>query len=375
MTTHLNRSITRAAPVKLYNESHGLFGELIDPQVVLQALRMSDNVGKLDDPGSAEAVQALHSFSCSEAADVVVEFDNITNYTIQVRWMDERGNNTPNSRWNVYPLSSIVRLARPGHLFVVTVLLESSSSSSSSHGEEMLFGAYRVRMSLPSGSPHCIIVEQQHDGAAEDSLFFFQAILTDDTDQDTLVVAAEALDPVGAGSNHSALEKTISSLSTICNNILQNPADNKKFRSLRVLNPKVQQQIVASWGAMHLLHILGFQETLDGHYLTLKEEAPNNPHHHHKSLERAAQLLEQLHLRSKPGFVAEVAPIPPWHGPVLTSSFRAHTFSTRGSNFLTEDERWNRTERNVGRRGRRGGGGHRPFNRGSAPSSNGAWGR
>jgi hypothetical protein len=363
MTTHLNHAITRAATVKLYNESYGLFGELIDPQVVLQALHMSDNVGKLDDPGSAEAVQALHSFSCSEATDVIVEFDNITNYTIQVRWMDERGNNTPNGRWNVYPLSSIVQLARPGYLFVVTVLLESH--------EEVLLGAYRVRMSLPSGSPHCILVEQQHDGAAEDSLFFVEAMLSDNTDQDALVVAAQALDPIGAGSNHYALEITISTLSTIVKNILQNPQD-EKFRSLRLSNPKVHKHIVESWGAMHLLHILGFQETSDHGHLTLKE--PNNPHNHN-ILERAAQLLEQLHLQSEPGFVAEVAPTPPWQGPVLTSSFRAHTFSTRESHFLTEDERWNRgTERNLGRRGGRRGG-HRPFNPGGAPSSNGTWGR
>ena len=64
--THLHKHIHRAAEVKLYNETHGVFAELIPPKTILTAIDNSheESVGKLDDPSAAQAITALHSLNC-----------------------------------------------------------------------------------------------------------------------------------------------------------------------------------------------------------------------------------------------------------------------------------------------------------------------
>ena len=348
--------ITQIAAVDHYDPSHGLFGELIDPSIVLQGLHLSDHVGRLDDPTAARATQAMHSFLCDDLQEIMIEFDNATPVPLILRWMDEKGICYPHFQWTLEAFSSKVQYSRLGHLFVL-------SRVSPDDGEEQLLGAYRIRMPLPSGSPHYLRVEP--DPTHEDELrFHVEALLADPSGHDELIVASAALDPVASPQQSAVLTKTIPTLSTIVHNLRQHP-DDPKFRSLRLSNPRVQKTIGSSWGARHLLHCIGFRETSDSHSLVL--ESPAEP----ERWNRAFQLLDQLKRRCQPGFVAELAAPPPWQGPVLTSTTTRTFGSGSGTNFLSDEEKWQRAERNRQRRGRAG---RRP-QPGQAPSSNGRWGR
>jgi PUB domain len=351
--------ITQVAPVDQYDASHGLFGELIDPAIVLQGLQLSDHVGRLDDPTAAMATQAMHSFLCSDLQEIVIEFDNSTPYPIVVRWLNEKGLCYPHFQFTLEAFSQQVQYSRLGHLFVLTIRIPDDEP-------EQLLGAYRIRMPLPSGSPHCVLVEPDPTVEAA-TAFHMEAMLADP--QDALMVACASLDPVGAGPQQPALMRTIQTLHTILTNLQTDP-DNPKFRSLRLSNPKVQKTIASSWGARQVLQLVGFRD----------ESIHDEPHlvlaPHHQSFSRLPQALEVLESslmpRSQPGFVAELAPTPPWQGPVLNSTTTsARAFGSGGTNFLSDDEKWARAERN---RGRRGGGRRRP-EPGNAPSSNGRWGR
>lgn len=450
--------IQHAAPVDLYDDSHGLFGELLPPELVLQGLQHKhakmegDNfVGKLDDPNNAalKATQALHSFTChSSQEEIMIQFDNMTQCALQVRWLDEYGRTFDHYNFSMEAFSQTVRYSRLGHLFLITALLQKNDDDDMHHGnpqqqqdeEELLLGAYRIRMPLPSGSPHYIRMEQQRQqqteevtlssaalaaaaptaaaaaeeeippasnsenntdtddttkaaaaAAAEAStayLFLLEAVISDPTGQDDLVVAAEALDSVGAGPNHQHLAKTIKTLATIVRNLLDHP-DEAKYHTLRLSNPKVQSQIANCWGAMHLLHTIGFQHQQqptkqndnakddnnhdNGDHLTWTPDNTNNTNNLQK-VQRAIKLVQQLQQRSQPGFVAELATLPPpWQGPVLSSSHsnRGEFGHNTQRGFLSDDEKWQRAERNRQRRGRSG---RRP-DPGNAPSSNGRWGR
>lgn len=347
--------ITQIATVEHCDGSHGLFGELLDPAIVLQGLHLSDNVGRLDDPTAAMATQAMHSFLCStNTQEVVIEFDNTTPHPIVLRWLDEKGLCYPHFQWTLEPFSQKVQYSRLGDLFVLSVRLQG--------GEEQLLGAYRIRMPLTSGSAHYILIEQ--DPTADDlNAFHMEEILADKTGQDEIMVACACLDD---GSKSTA---TLQTLSTILGNIQKDP-DNAKFRSLRLSNPKVQKTIAFNGGARQLLHSVGFREDKDKEHLVLLENTQDDTT---SRLTQVISFLEQLKVRSQPGFVAELAPPVPWQGPVLNSTTTsARSFgSGNGTSFLSDDEKWKRAERN---RGRRGGGGRRP-SPGSAPSSNGAWGR
>jgi hypothetical protein len=377
--------ITDFAKAELFNHSHGLFGELIAPDIVLKGLRLTDNVGRLDDPDAALATQAVHSFTTVQQQggneEVIVEFDNATSFPMMVRWMDQRGQNLPHQEWRLDPLTSLVRVSGLGHVFIISVMPPFSIDH-----QESVIGAYRILMQPPSGSPHRIVMEEAFDDAVDSSssttnnngvksssdinatIFLVESILTDSTGYDELVIAAESLDPVEAGAHQESRAKTISTLRTILSNIQKHPQEHK-FRTLRISNHKVQSQIISSWGAMQFLTHLGFENSGDDH-LTLSEQQTDWP-----LFEKASTLLDQLNARCQPGFVAELAPPTPWDRPALSSSVvAAHGgFHIRsGTHFLSDDEKWARAERNLGRRGTRRG--RRP-NPGFAPSSNGPWGR
>lgn len=346
------RNITQVAQVDQYEASHGLFGELIDPHIVLQGLRMSDHVGQVDDPTAAQASQATHSFSCSTSSEeVCIEFENTTLLPVVLRWMDEKGLCYPNFQWTLEACSSKVQYSRLGHLFVLSIQV---------NGEEQLLGAYRIRMSLPSESAHYILIEQ--NPVPNQFEYHLEAVLVDPSSEDELIVASASLDTVGAGSNAKALAGTIKILSKIIGNITKDP-DNPKFRSLRLSNPTVQKNIASSWGARKLLQSVGFRVQDDQLVLgTINSDR----------LKQASKLLHRLTTRAQPGFVAELAPHPPWQGPVLnSSSTQARNFGSGGTHFLSDEEKWKRAERNRRRRGR---GGRKP-RPGNAPSSNGRWGR
>ena len=364
----MNTRTIDAAKAELYDHSHGLFGELISADIVLTGLLMTDNVGRVDDPGVALATQAVHSFTAIQKQECIIEFDNVTSFPIMIQWMDQKGKSSPHQRWKIDPMSSLVRVSGLGHLFIISALNPTIN-------QEHVIGAYRILMKLPSGSPHRIVLEEEafddstdknDQGIIHSTTFMIESVLSDPTGYDTLVVAAESLDPVEAGAQHESKTKSIHSLATILKNIQEHPHD-PKFRTLRISNHKVQSQIISSWGAMQLLTCLGFEKEND--HLILKSENPDP-----FLLDKATELLDQLSARSRPGFIAELAPSTPWDRVALSSSLllgsRA-SFGSGGTHFLSDDEKWARAERNRQRRGRQG---RRP-NPGNAPSSKGKWGR
>lgn len=384
----INAHQVQVGSVDLYDESHGVFGELIDPATVLQAIHLSDNVGQLDDPTSASAICALRSLtrlpdihtstsipSNIEDLDIVVQFDNATNFSLSICLMDEQGKVAQQSI--VDSFSSAIQLARPGSLFILTTASTSNGSSS-----ELLIGAYRTLQALPSKSPHNILIEEEEGknsivgGGATKSHFFLENVLaSDDTEQDDLMVAGAMLDPVAVQHHDtdrscSSNTKTLASLSQIVTNLLQHP-ENQKFRTLRLSNAKLRHEILVSRGACYLLrHILCFGNGEDDDHWTVSEERARSMT---KRLERTSALLRQLQCRAAPDFVEELEPPAPWQSPVLVAASSRTTNwlhnTDYSTHFLTPDERWARTER------RRRGGAHRAFGPGNAPSSNGRWGR
>lgn len=350
--------ITQAASVELLDASHGVLGELIDPSIVLQGLQLSDNVGSLDDPDAAQATQAMHSFTATGGGNgIPIEFDNVTPHSIRVRWMDEQGNATLIG--TIDPFDQIVQYTRCGHLFVLSAVMTMPA-------DEHLLGAYRIRMKCPSDSPHQLVVEEEETTVGQ-SKFNLEALVADPTGQDELVIAAAALD--NATTNNTA--KTIKTLHTIVSNLLQHPND-PKYQSLRSSNPKVQSTLLQNFAAKQILYNIGFREHTDEDQW--KYQPDSNLHAISKRLIQAKELLDALSARSQPGFVAELATPAVWQGPILNSSqtnANVRRFGAPGStHFLSDDEKWARAERNR----RRGGRGRRP-NPGSAPSSNGKWGR
>jgi PUB domain len=356
--------ITQAASVELLDASHGVLGELIDPEIVLQGLRLCDNVGRMDDPAAALATQAMHSFTCQGSPEIPIELDNATSHVITVRWMDEQGRAHING--TIDPYSQMVRYSRCGHLFVLSAVMAPQN--------EHLIGAYRIRMPCSSGAPHQLLMEEETIGnIIQTKRFKLEALIADPTGHDELVIASAAMDTVIGAGPAAALTKTIHALHTIVTNLLQHP-DDPKYQSLRTSNPKVQSTLLKNYAARQTLYCIGFRPDKEQEHWIYKPNA--NLHAISERLVQAKQLLDTLLQRSQPGFVAELSPSPVWQGPILNSSYvNANTrpFGSGGAtHFLTDDEKWARVERNRMRRG--GGGGRRP-SPGNAPSSNGLWGR
>lgn len=363
MTSSLRNSLQFAANVHLYDEANGVFGELISPQVVLSSLNFEENVGALDDPHAAQAATTLRSTTYS-GEQIVLEIDNVcAEQKVRVRWMNEQGKNPPTHIWTVDANSTFVQYSRPGHVFLLSLVV--------SQNVEWVLGAYRPVRALPSGSPHCVLVQQE--GATNS--FLLEVLLADS--QDSLMVAASALDPVGFSD-----KKTVPMLHQIVSNVIKQPSE-EKYHKLRMSNRSIQHHVVSAWGAMHLIHLLGFRETKitsqgpsnDANDSTSTEEyliLPGTPTESQLDVFRQAKdVLETLQARASPSFVAELAAPPPWQTPLVSSGgVLSSRWNTRGTHFVTPDERWARTER-------RGRGGRRPRrpDPGNAPSSRGTWGR
>lgn len=109
--------------------------------------------------------------------------------------------------------------------------------------------------SLPSGSSHSILIQEQQSTAS--ACFILENMLLGETKQDALIVAASALDPVG-GNFPPTHEKTLATLNTIVSNVLAHPHE-EKYRKLHLGNHKLQRYVCGSWGAMHFLDALGFR--------------------------------------------------------------------------------------------------------------------
>jgi PUB domain len=242
--------------------------------------------------------------------------------------------------------------SKPGHLFLVSVIL------SNFEGERML-GGYRTIQALPSGCPHCVLVQEDYLSPGEQS-FFFETILTDETKQDALCVAASFLD----NRQHA---KTVKTLLTTVRNVLDHP-DVEKFQTLKLSNPRVKDQILPNQSAMDLLRTLGFHPLVYGNVqdrcLTLREKPLLDV------FQSAKTILDLLKGRSDPNFFAELSAPVPWQARLLlNSTVGASNLQQGGTHFVTPEERWTLTKRGNQRRGR-----GRP-SPGNAPSSRGKWGR
>lgn len=369
MTSSLRNILHIAANVQLFDEANGVFGELILPDVVLTSLNFQENVGALGDPHAAQAVTALQSRTYS-GGEIALEIDNTcANQQVRVRWINEQGHNPSTHVWTVHASATFVQYSRPGHLFLLSILVGT---------QEWVLGAYRPVRALPSGSPHCLLIQQEEQGVMSNA-FLLELLLADT--QDSLMVAASALDPVGFSD-----KKTVPMLHTIVSNVIQQPSE-ERYHKLRMSNRSVEHHIASAWGALHLLHLLGFRET----NIVVEQKGSNDSNDNQATTEaylvlantpsesqlglfrQAKEVLEVLLKRADPHFVAELADPPPWQTPLVSSSsggaLSSH-WNTRGTHFVTPDERWARTER-------RGRGGRRPRrpDPGNAPSSRGTWGR
>lgn len=400
----LHHIITSAsvAPVTQYDDSRGLFGELLEPTLILEGLKVSDHAGKIDDPHLASATQAMHSFRCNtedENQHAYIEFANETPYPVILRWMDERGTCFPQYTWTIDRFSSKIQFAHLGHLFLLCIRRQQKSQEEGDvsggggekeeeeeEEEEQLLGAYRVRMCLPSGSAHYVLIEQDPTTSTEE--FVMENRLVDPSGKDDMVLACASLDPVSVNATKTEvvtrnLTKTIKTLHTVVSNLQKDPHE-PKFRSLRLSNSTVQKTIGNSLGAQHLLYGIGFRsDILEDHLvlpvetneqqLLLENTIHDNNDKQQQRLDQAHELLQQLVTRNQPGFVPELAASkPPWIPPVLNSTLtNATSFGSPRNDWITDDEKWKRA---MMRRGRRSSA-RTPPTLGNAPSSNGPWGR
>lgn len=358
-SSDLTNILTSAAQVELYDESDGIFGELISPDEVMAALATGGAV-----PTGAQVATSALSFRSfdfapvgSESTEIPVEFNNASNdRPLRIRWINARGENPSTHIWTVDPSQSTEQYTRSGHLFVFSM-----TTVGPHQRQEVILGAYRPKRQLPSGSAHCIFVQ---GGASPHNNMIVEVILLNK--HDALVVAAAAVDRVVGRTQEQRL-KTIFTLQTIVSNIRTHPLE-EKYRKLRLSNKTIHNNICSVWGAMEFLRVLGFQnkrevtgddDTTDTeHYLVLPKTA--------ELMEQSAELLNILKSRCSPDFIPDVAPPTPWQEPVVTGS--QHYL---GSSFVSPEDRWARVER-ASRFRRRAG--RRPAP-GEAPSSRGKWGR
>ena len=178
-----------------------------------------------------------------QQGSTIVEWDNATRWPVTVHLMmdqqqQQRGVRQQQQQpqiWStattVDPFTSTVHWAQLGQLFVVTIAAAAADPNDHETPRKQLWilGAYRIWNSLPSGSPHCILVEEAAadddvatDGNPSQASFFLENLLADDdTRQDALTVAAAALDPAAGGQRVNP--KTLTTLSQIVDNLLQHP--------------------------------------------------------------------------------------------------------------------------------------------------------
>lgn len=372
------------AEVEIDDETHELFSAILAPLDVWNALLETadedTNVGvpslsalvdlKSHNMGNATFLNS--NWEPTTAHQIPIQLhnacgsnQNATN-TLRIRWIDFQGGIRPSThQWDISPSQTFDQFTQPGHLFLVSRV---NASSLIEDDEVLLFG-FRAKRPLPSGSPLILRVSILEDSGA----FLLETTLTDPFD--TMTVAAADLDSYRDGPSRSLLQQTLKLLQTILSNLLQHPQD-EKYQKLRLGNPKVQQYIEASWSAMALLRLVGFEQTL----LPASEKGNTEPYlkvspdeSFLEPCQLALRIIKLLQSRLESGFLEDLAPPTPWQQ-VATPA----TGGTRGGvsnaqrGWMSEEERWERIQR-VNRQ-RQSGAARRP-NPGEAPSSRGRWGR
>jgi hypothetical protein len=301
---------------------------------------------------------------------------------------------------------------------------------------EILLGAYRPLRPLPSGSNHSIVIGEGRDDRSKDhneekerttstatamkicnshSYYYIENVLTDPFD--VCVTAAAVLDPANNNSDDiisstSNNRTTIELLNTILSNIIRHPYE-EKYHRLRISNSKIQRYLISSWAAMQFLTVAcGFEQQQQQQYM--EEERDNDDDDTnvddwlvaptsspsmmisaeeivalHEIRTQALELLQILLDRTQSTFIQELAQPTPWTPSICittasSSSSDSAVDDDGGRNrtwgdpnrqrrgFISDEEKWNRADRNA--KNRRNGRGRRP-NPGEAPSSKGKWGR
>ena len=387
------------------HDKNSLFGEWLDGQQVINLLNKSSeefsNDGNVGTPKVASVFKlasqshsSLTTFWDIKAKKLVSPHEmplEILNSTkqchIRIRWLDENGKFYPwLYQWNIPPSSTYEQYAKPGHLFLISMIDRSAD-------EEIILAAYRTKRALPSLSPHCIYIYDDHDHNGG-GLYLEMLLSADETKIDALSVAVSDLDHHHETmKDRVRIQKVVTLLQTIISNLIKNP-NEEKFQQLRMGNSKIKS-ITNEWGAMEILNLIGFtrqrrrksndddddeeedddDDAMEEEYLILSQGRMLVA-----VCQNALDILEILAHRLEPNFIPDLAPPTPWQevsvsntaggggGGGLLSNW--NNDGTRG--FLTEEERWARAERVVGLRSS--GAARRP-NPGEAPSSRGKWGR
>lgn len=309
----------------------------------------------------------------------LIQLDNATpSTTLRVRWIDFEGGIRPSThQWNVLPTARFQQYTQAGHVFIVSLVAESSLMGD----EEALVFGFRAKRPLPSGKPLVLKVS-----LTQDNLFLVEL----DTENvfDAMTVAASDLDSYRDGPQRGLLQHTLQLLRTIIANLLLHLNDddeNEKYKKLRLGNPKIQQYIEASWSAMELLRLVGFEPTMlpsshnnvddDNNASSLEPYLKISPDMSSVVEERcrlALRFMDLLQSRLEPGFCEDLALPTPWQPVVGAISGSRGGFVNAQRGWLSEDERWERLERVASRN--RSGRARRP-EPGNAPSSRGRWGR
>jgi len=139
---------------------------------------------------------------------------------------------------------------------------------------------------------------------------------------DALVVASYWLDREIA-SKQARLD-AIKTLQKIILNVTNNPS-NEKYRKLRLSNGMVSRNIAKHWSALEFLCMLGFGSKIIASSPGGEEEeylvSDNVPGDSKLGLyAQGSTLLDLIHNRCQPGFVADLAPPTPWDEPVLLNA-------------------------------------------------------
>ena len=301
---------------------------------------------------------------------------------------------------------------------------------------EILLGAYRPLRPLPSGSNHSIVIGEGRDDMSKDhneekqqtsttameicnsySYYCIENVLTDPFD--VCVAAAAVLDPMNNNNDNiipstNNNKTTIELLNTVLSNIIRHPYE-EKYHRLRISNSKIQRYLISSWAAMQFLTVACGFEQQQQQQRHMEEERDNDNDDGdtnvddwlvapisspsmmisaeeivalHEIRTQALELLQILLDRTQSTFIQELAQPTPWAPSIYITTATSSSDSAMDDNggrnrswgdpnrqrrgFISDEEKWNRADRNS--KNRRNGRGRRP-NPGEAPSSKGKWGR
>ena len=129
-----------AATVTVYDQSDGLYGELIDaPSAVASTSSEHHAAATLEGSDLTNSVPKLCSVEYGYADNrdghqrTGVEFFNYCSSFVRIRWVDANGIARPSHIWTLAPGQDMFQSTTPGHVFLVSAVMQ--------RGEDDLFGS------------------------------------------------------------------------------------------------------------------------------------------------------------------------------------------------------------------------------------------